>query len=253
MATKKKIAVVGATGRLGHHAVEVLRQRGHEVVPASRATGVDVISGDGLGEALAGVETIVDVATGPSPDQQEATDFFTTAAANLQRAGAEHGVEEILAVSIIGVEHFHTGYYAAKVAHERVHRDGPVPTRFLRAAQFHEFVGELVKWGTQGDTAYVAEMRTQLIAARSVAEALADLVNGADGAPLGNPVSEVAGPREENLVEAAKLLVAKNGNELEVEAGEAPDDPEGLWAAGALLPAPIAKLAGPTFADWLDE
>lgn len=253
MATKKKIAVVGATGRLGRHAVEVLRERGHEVVPASRATGVDVISGDGLGAALEGVEAIVDAATGPSPDQQEATEFFTTAAANLQRAGTERGVAEIVAVSIIGVDHFHTGYYAAKVAHERVHRDGPVPTRFLRASQFHEFVGELVKWGTQGETAYLAEMRTQLIAARSVAEALADLLDGATGAPLGNPVSEVAGPREENLVEAAKLLIAKRGDQLRIAATEAQDDPEGVWAAGALLPGPIAKLAGPTFADWLDE
>jgi uncharacterized protein YbjT (DUF2867 family) len=253
MATKKKIAVVGATGRLGHHAVEVLRERGHEVVPASRASGVDVISGDGLGEALDGVEVIIDAATGPSPDQQEATEFFTTAATNLQRAGAERGIDEIVAVSIIGTDHFHTGYYAGKAAHERVHRDGAVPTRFLRASQFHEFVGELVKWGTQGETAYVAEMRTQLIAARSVAEALADLVEGADGAPRGNPVSEVAGPREESLVEVAKLLVARNGDQLEIAAGEAPDDPEALWAAGALLPGPIARLAGPTFEEWLDE
>lgn len=252
MASEKKIAVAGATGRLGHHAVEVLRQRGHDVVPISRATGVDVVSGEGLGEALEGVELIVDAATGPSPDQQAATEFFTSAARNLQQAGAERGAEQVLAVSIIGTDHFRTGYYAAKLAHERTHLDGPVPTRILRAAQFHEFVAELVKWGTQGKVAHVGEMRTQLIAARGVAEALADLVDGADGGPLGNPMSEVAGPREENLVEAAKLLVAKHGDGLEVQPGEAFDDPEHLWTAGALLPGPIAKLAGPTFEEWLD-
>jgi uncharacterized protein YbjT (DUF2867 family) len=247
----KKIAVVGATGRLGHHAVEVLRERGHEVVPASRSTGVDVVSGEGLGAALEGVEAIVDAATGPSPDEREATEFFTTAAANLQRAGAERGVKEIVAVSIIGIDHFDGGYYAAKIAHERAHRDGPVPARLLRASQFHEFVAELVKWGTQGETAHLGEMRTQLVAARTVAEAIADLLDGGAGAPRGNPVSEIAGPREENLVEMARLLVARNGDQLTIEGGEAPDDPEQLWPAGALLPGPIAKLAGPTFEEWL--
>jgi len=252
MATEKKIAVAGATGRLGAHTVEVLRERGHEVVPISRSNGVDVITGEGLSAALDGVQVIIDAATGPSPDEAAAIEFFSTAAGNLQRAGAEHDVEEILAVSIIGTDHFHTGYYAGKVAHERVHRDGPVPTRILRASQFHEFVAELVMWGTQGDVSYVAEMRTQLVAARSVAEALADLVEGADGAPRGNPMSEVAGPREERLAEVAKLLVAKRGEGLEIREGEAPDDPEGLWPAGALLPGPIAKLAGPTVEEWLD-
>src|SRR5262245_2034567 len=102
MAREKKIAVAGATGRLGHHAVEVLRERGHEVVAISRADGYDLTSGNGLGEALEGVEMIVDAATGPTPDEQAATDFFTTAADNLQQAGADRGVKEILAVSIIG-------------------------------------------------------------------------------------------------------------------------------------------------------
>lgn len=248
---KVKVAVVGATGRLGSHAVEVLRERGHEVVAASRASGVDVVSGAGLGEALDGVEVIVDAATGPSPDEREATDFFTTAAGNLQRAGAEQGVREIFAVSIVGIDHFQGGYYAAKAAHERVHRAGPVPTRLLRASQFHEFVAELLKWGTQGEIAQLPPMRTQLVAARTVAEALADLVEGAGGAPLGDPIAEIAGPREENLVAAARLLAAKHGEEIAIEVADTPDDPEGLLAAGALLPGPIAKLAGPTFEEWL--
>lgn len=252
MATPKKIAVAGATGRLGQPTVEVLRERGHEVVPISRSSGVDVITGKGLGEALAGVDVIIDAATGPSPDEAEAIEFFTTAAGNLQRAGSEYGVAEILAVSIIGTHHFRTGYYAGKVAHEGAHRDGPVPTRILRASQFHEFVAELVLWSTQGEVSYLPEMRTQLVAARGVAEALADLVDGADGAPIGDPVSEVAGPREERLAEAAKLLVAKRGDRLEIREGESPDDPEGLWAAGALLPGPIAKQTGPTFEQWLN-
>jgi len=253
MATEKKIAVAGATGRLGRPTVEILRERGHEVVPISRSEGVDVITGEGLGAALEGVDLIVDAATGPSPDQAEATEFFTTAARNLQEAGAASGVEEILVVSIIGTDHFNTGYNAAKVAQEQAHFNGPLPARVLRAAQFHEFVAELVEWGTEGDTARLPQMRTQLVAAEVVAEALADLVDGADSAPIGNPIAEVAGPREENLLEAAKLLVAQRGDGLRIEAGDFFDDPEGLYPAGAVLPGPIAKLAGPTYEEWLNQ
>lgn len=253
MASQQKVAVAGATGRLGSHTVDVLRERGHEVVPISRGNGVDVITGEGLGAALEGAELIVDAATGPSPDQQQATEFFATSARNLQQAGAEQGVEGILVVSIVGTDHFNTGYNAAKVVQERAHLDGPVPARILRATQFHEFVAELVEWGTEGDTARLPEMRTQLVAARSVAEAIADLIDAADSAPLGNPVAEVAGPREENLLEAARLLVAKRGNGLRVEPGEFFDDPEGLYPAGAVLPGPIAKLTGPTYEEWLSR
>ena len=249
MASEKKIAVVGATGRLGHHAVEILQERGHEVVPISRSQGVDVISGEGLGGALEGVDLIVDAASSPTPEG--AAEFFTTSARNLQQAGAERGVKGILVISIIGTDHFDTGYNAAKVMQERVHLDGPVPARILRAAQFHEFVAELVEWTRQGDVAYVPAMRTQLVAARSVAEAVADLLDGADTAPVGNPVAEVAGPREEKLIDAARLLASQNGNGLRIEAGEWPDDPEGLYPSGALLPGPVAKLAGPSFEEWL--
>jgi uncharacterized protein YbjT (DUF2867 family) len=254
MEPAKKIAVVGATGRLGRHAVDVLRERGHDVVPMSRGTGVDVATGAGLGPALAGVEVIIDAATSPTPDEREATEFFTKAARNLQQAGAENGVSRILTVSIIGIEHFRGGYNAAKLAHERATLDGPLPARILRAAQFHEFVEVLMQWGTQGDVAYMADMRTQLIAARSVAEGVADLVEGSDTAPLGNPVAAIAGPREESLAEAARRLVAKRGNNLRIETAPDPSlDPDGLYARGGVLPGPLTTLTGPTFDEWLQR
>jgi uncharacterized protein YbjT (DUF2867 family) len=134
--TTKRIAVVGATGRAGRHTADALTERGHDVVPIARAHGVDVITGEGLSEALAGVDAIVDVATGPSPEEGPATEFFTTAARNLQAAGAPL----IVAASILGVERFSGGYGAAKLAHERALLAGPSPVRILRAAQFHELV-----------------------------------------------------------------------------------------------------------------
>src|ERR687886_934043 len=139
-----KIAVTGATGRLGSHLVEILSQRGHDVVAIARSTGVDVVSGEGLDEALAGVETIIDAATGPSPDEEEATAFFTASARNLQRAGAAAGAKRIVVVSIIGIDKFRGGYNAAKLAQEQTLLEGPLPVRIVRAAQFHEFVEPLV-------------------------------------------------------------------------------------------------------------
>ena len=180
MDARRKIAVAGATGRLGRQVVEVLEARGHDVVRMSRSSGVDVVTGDGLDAALTGVEAIIDAATGPSPDEQAATDFFTTAARNLHAAGARAGVERMAVVSIIGIDRFTGGYSAAKIAHEQAMLAGPVPVRVLRAAQFHEFVAQLVDWGRQGDVSYVQKMNIQPVAASAVAQVLADITTQAD-------------------------------------------------------------------------
>jgi uncharacterized protein YbjT (DUF2867 family) len=119
-------------------------------------------------------------------------------------------------LSIIGTDRFTAGYGAAKTAHERAMMSGPIPVRVLRAAQFHEFVAQLVEWGTQGEVSYVPRMRTQLVAARTVAEALADLATEPGSARA--PFSEVAGPREESLVEMAMLLASRRGHPPKVEA-----------------------------------
>jgi len=252
MQSQGKIAVAGATGRVGRHVAAVLAERGHDVVPISRSQGVDVITGDGLAAALAGVECVIDAATGPSADQQAATEFFTTAARNLQQAGQRTGVRRIIVVSIIGTDRFTAGYGAAKIAHERAMLAGPVPARVLRAAQFHEFVGQLVDWGTRGEVSYVPRMRTQLVAGRTVAEALAGLAT--EPGPAGAPFPEVAGPREESLVEVASLLASRRGYPAKIEGVSDPADPDReLYTSGALLPGPGALLAGPTFEEWLDS
>ena len=253
MQQRRKIAVAGATGRVGLDTVQVLKEAGHDVVPISRSTGVDVVTGEGLSEALAGVDCVVDAASWPSSEQEPATDFFIAAARNLQEAGERAGVQRIVVVSIIGADRFSTGYVASKVPHERAMQSGPIPVRILRAAQFHEFVPPFLEWGRQGDIIYVPRMRTQLVAARTVAEALAELANGSRPAPE-NTIPEIAGPREESLVDVARLLVARRGDAVLIEAVSDPDDPEqALYASGALLPGPDAVLAGPTFEQWLDS
>jgi uncharacterized protein YbjT (DUF2867 family) len=251
----QKIAITGATGRLGPHLVEILEERGHEVVQIARSKGVDVVTGEGLDEALSGVKTIVDAATGPSPDQESATQFFTASARNLQRAGAAAGVERIVVVSIIGIDKFHGGYNAAKVAQELALLEGPLPVRIVRAAQFHEFVEPLLGWTMQDGVAHVPAFRTQLVAAQVAAEAVADAV---DEAEAGNgTITEIAGPREERLADVAAALFASRGEHLEVREGlggplASPDDPDAAaYAEGAALPNPGAKLAGPSFREWL--
>jgi uncharacterized protein YbjT (DUF2867 family) len=156
-------------------------------------------------------------------------------------------------VSIIGVDRFTAGYGIAKQAHEQAALAGPIAARILRASQFHEFVEQMMAWGTQGAVTYVPEMRTQLVAARTVAEALADVATGAWPESTAAPVPEIAGPREESLIAMANLLAARRGDTTRVEGAHNPDDPDDpLYEQGALLPSPHATLAGPTFEEWLE-
>jgi uncharacterized protein YbjT (DUF2867 family) len=248
MNAARRFAVAGATGRMGRHVVDLLAGRGHEVVAISRSHGVDLVTGEGLAEALTGVECVVDTATGASPDQRAATEFFTAAAHNLDRAGQQAGVQRIVVVSIIGCDRFSAGYNAAKFAHEQAMLSGSIPVRILRAAQFHELVGQLVDWGRQGEVSYAPEMRTQPVAARTVAEALADLAGDPAQSAL---IPELAGPQEESMVELARLVASRRPEAIRIEGVSDPTDPDrDLYENGGLLPGPEATLAGPSFEEW---
>jgi uncharacterized protein YbjT (DUF2867 family) len=260
MNTPKKIAVAGATGRVGRHTVDVLRESGHEVISISRSHGIDVITGSGLADAMEGVDFIIDAATGPSPDRDVATEFFTTSSRNLHAAGSRAGAQRIVVVSIVGIDKFTGGYQAAKLAHERVMSEGPVPVRILRATQFHEFVPQLIEWGRQGDVSYLQNMRTQLVAARSVAEVLADLAvqSTPSAKPIADAMWEVAGPRVEDLVSMAELYVARRNDPVRIVGVTNTDDSdpalfESGVESGALLPGPRSIITGPTFEQWLDS
>ncbi|WP_282779307.1 MULTISPECIES: NAD(P)H-binding protein [unclassified Nocardia] len=246
-----RIAVAGATGRLGRHVVDVLKEQGHEVVAFSRANGVDVETGAGLEEALAGVRVVIDASSTPSDDQHIATEFFTAAARNLHAAGRKAGVEKLVVVSIIGIDNSRAGYNAAKLAHERALLEGPLPVQILRAAQFHELVEVMVQWGTRGEVAHLPKMRTQLVAARTVAEALVDLA--IKPAPVATgPFLEVAGPRAETMAGAAAALMAKRGSGVRIVEVSDPENPDReQFEDGTLLPSAHAYLAGPSFAEWL--
>jgi len=250
-----KIAVAGATGRVGRHIVDVLRSRGQGAVAIARSRGVDVISRKGLEEALADVECVIDATSSPTPDQKAATEFFTAAARNLQEAGERAGVRRMLVLSIIGVDKFTAGYLAAKLVHERAVTSGPIPVQIVRAAQFHELIAPMIEWGKKGDVSYVPEWQSQLVAARAVAEEVAGIAIQSWPAPGSAPaILEIAGPRQESLADAARRLVARRAERLRIEGVSDPNDPDrAAYESGAQLPGPRAKLVGPTFQEWLDS
>jgi hypothetical protein len=149
------------------------------------------------------------------------------------------------------------GEVLAQVRPREGHAGGTHPGAGAAGGAFHEFVPQLVEWGTQGDVAYVRNQRIQPVAARAVALALVDLATdpawAASPARSEPPLPEIAGPREENLVDMAKLFVARRGTSLRIESVTHPNDPDDkIWVDGSLLPNPHATLAGPTFETWLD-
>ena len=249
-----KIAVTGATGSVGRHVVDVLHADGYEVVEISRRQGVDVVSGKGLAEALKGVEAVVDAASTATPDEKAATEFFTTAARNLHEAGSRAGVRRMIVISIIGIDRFTSSYFASKLAHEKAALAGPIPARILRAAQFHELVPRFVEWGTQGSVSYVPDLRSNFVAARAVGEQLARLATDPKSAPApaGAPTLEIAGPKQESMFELARRLVERRGDRLHIEKAIGSDGSDAEVFETIVVPGPQARLAGPTFDEWLD-
>ena len=255
MERTKRVAVAGATGSVGRHVVELLEKTGHQVVPMSRTHGVDVITTAGLEAALDAVECVVDAANPPSPNQEDATEFFRTTARNLHAVGSTAGVSSIVVVSIVGIDRFTAGYYMAKREHEKAMLQGPIPIRILRATQFHELVGRMVDRGRRGEVAYVPRMRIQPIAARTAAEAIATLAIRPEASSLrthDRAIHEIAGPREESLTALSRLLVAHRGDPVRVEEMSHTDPDTDSYESGALLPRPNTTLAGPTFQEWLE-
>jgi uncharacterized protein YbjT (DUF2867 family) len=243
-----RIVVVGGTGLAGRHLVDALRSAGADAIPASRATGVDVTTGAGLDEALAGAQRVVDLSTTASPEEAEARAFFRAAGQNLQESAERAGVERLVVLSIVGVDRLSGGYGAAKLEQERAVQSGAVPALIVRSTQFHELLYRMMDWGRQGGVWWVPEQLIQPIAVAAMARALAGLVLNEE--PPG--IVEVAGPHQEQLVDMAVRLAARRGETVEVK-GVPDDSPDGLaFRGGALLPGPNATIIGPTFQQWLD-
>src|SRR5215472_17212615 len=147
-----KIVVIGGTGLIGSKTVAILRQGGHEVVAASPNTGVNTITGEGLQEALAGTQVVIDLANSPSFEDKAVLEFFQTSGRNLFPAEAAAGVRHHVALSIVGIDRTNNGYFRAKVAQEELIRNSGIPYSIVRATQFLEFLGGIADSCAEGKT-----------------------------------------------------------------------------------------------------
>jgi len=186
-----KIVVIGGTGLIGSKAVSMLRQAGHEVVAASPKTGVNSITGEGLKEAMAGTQVVIDLANAPSWEDKAVLAFFETSGRNVHAAEAAAGVQHHVAVSIVGTDRMpDNGYFRAKVAQEKLIEASGIPYTIIRATQFMEFLGGIADASAQGSTVRLSPGLFQPIAADDVAAITADV---ALAAPR-NGIVEIAGP-----------------------------------------------------------
>jgi uncharacterized protein YbjT (DUF2867 family) len=245
-----KIVVIGGTGLIGANIVNRLRSNGHETVAASPSTGVNVITGQGLSEALAGAEVVVDVANSPSFEDRAVMDFFQTSSRNLLAAEAAAGVEHHLALSIAGADRLpDNGYFRAKVAQEELIRASKLPYTILRATQFFEFIGGIVDAGERDGKIHLSPALIQPIAADDICAVLADL---AVGAPQ-NGIVEIGGPDRFPLDELARKFLAARHDTRQVIA-----DVHARYFGSELddrsLVTSDSALRGPTrFHNWLSH
>ena len=203
-----KIVVMGGNGLIGQNIVSRLRLIGHETVAASRSTGVDVFTGQGLAEALAGAQVVVDVMNAPSFEDRAVMAFFENCGRNLLAAETAAGVEHHLALSVVGTDRLgHSAYMQAKAAQERLIKASKIPFTLLRATQFFEFIDAIIDSSVVDGTIRLSPALIQAVAADDVAAVLADLAVGV----AMNDVGEVAGPDRFPLDELArKFLAARN-------------------------------------------
>ena len=242
-----RIAVMGATGRIGRYTVDALTKVGQQTVPISRSTGVDAYTGSGLDEALAGVDVVVDVSNTRSQEQAEIVDFFGTITGNLLVAEERAAVGHHVVLSIVGIDHEkHVPHYAGKREQERRIKAGPIPYSIVRATQFHDFAATVVSWTLRDGTAAIPPLLVQPIDQQEVGQMLAEV---AAGTALGRSI-DIAGPDTQDLVDMARRTFAARGEPIRlVPTWRGPFDT--TMAGEVLLPGDDARLGSVTFEDWL--
>ncbi|MFD7134855.1 SDR family oxidoreductase [Streptomyces sp. NPDC059894] len=239
-------AVVGGTGLIGSKVVKKLKADGHEAVPHSQSTGVDVITGQGLAEAVADADVLVNLTNSPTFDDASPA-FFQTSMDNLLAAAHKGGVGHVVILSIVGADQVPgLDYYRAKVLQEDILKAGPVPYSIVRATQFMEFMDAILSWTTEGDTVRLPTTPLQLIAAQDVSDTVAEV---AVGAPL-NGTLDIAGPDVLPLDELGRITLSTHPDGRTVVT----DDTAGMFAAvqgDALIAKGDARIAPTHYSDWL--
>ncbi|MEU6865820.1 NAD(P)H-binding protein [Streptomyces sp. NPDC046876] len=240
-----KCAVIGGTGLIGSQVVEILNASGHEAVPHAQSTGVDVISGRGLDEAMAGSDVTINLTNSPTFDEASLA-FFQTSMDNLLAAAQKGGVGHFVILSIVGVDQVpELDYFRAKVLQEDILKAGPIPYSIVRATQFMEFIDAVLSWTADGETVRLPPTPIQPIASKDVARAVADV---AVGTPL-RGMRNIAGPEVFALDELGRITLSHKGDNRTVVT----DPTAGMFSVvkGDVITDKDAHLAPTHYADWL--
>jgi len=245
-----KIVVVGGTGLIGSKLVAKLAAHGHDAVPASPATGVNTLTGEGLTGALAGTDVVVDVSNSPSFEDTAVLEFFETSTRNILAAEVAAGVGHHVALSVVGSERLpESGYMRAKLAQEKLIKDSPIPYTIVHATQFFEFAARIADDASDGDTVRVPPALIQPMAADDVAAAVC---NVALAAPLKTTI-EIAGPEPLRFEDFVREALRSMGDQRVVVT-----DPQAQYfgvrlSERTLLPGEGAQLGPTRYADWLSQ
>jgi len=245
-----KIVVIGGTGLIGSKVVTILREQGHEVLPASPRLGINSLTGEGLAEALEGASAVVDVSNSPSFEETAVRTFFETSTRNLLAAEAAAGVGHHVALSIVGIDRSpDNGYFQAKLAQEQLIAAGSIPYSIVRATQFFEFIDGIADTATTGNDVHIAPVAFQPMAADDVARAVA---HAAVNAPLNGRV-EIAGPDQFRFDDVIRRRLQARNDARQVIA-----DPQATYFGAvpreqSLVPLNGAQFGKISFEDWLNQ
>ena len=242
-----KIVIIGGTGLIGSKTVAILRRGGHEVVAASPKSGINSITGEGLEEAMAGTQVVVDLANSPSFEDRAVLEFFETSGRNVLAAEAAAGVRHHVALSIVGADRTRdNGYFRAKVAQEKLIETSGIPYTIIRSTQFLEFLPAIADSSANGNIIRISPGLFQPIAADDVAAIVADVAL----APPRNGIVEIAGPERAPFNEMVARYLEAVGDLRKVVS-----DPEARYYGGrveehSLVPLGEARLGRMDFDEW---
>jgi uncharacterized protein YbjT (DUF2867 family) len=245
-----KIVVIGGTGLIGSKVVANLAAHGHDAVPASPNTGVNILTGEGLTEALTGADVVVDVSNSPSFEDTAVLEFFETSTRNILDAEAAADVGHHVALSVVGTERLtESGYMRAKIAQEKLIKNSSIPYTIVHATQFFEFAARIADEASDGDTVRVPPVLIQPMAADDVAAAVCNVTLAA---PLINTI-EIAGPEPLRFEDFVREGLRSAGDQRVVVA-----DPQARYFGArlserTLLPGHGAQLWPTQFGDWLSH
>lgn len=243
-----KITVIGATGLIGSKVVPLLEADGHAVVSASRQSGLDVLTGEGLADALSGADVLVDLTNSPSFEDEPVKQFFTTSTTNLVKAAAEAGVEHYVALSIVGADGLpDSGYLRAKVVQETILRQSGLPYTIVRATQFAEFAESITESLTIDGEVHAPDGLIQPIAADDVAAQVAHVAM----APARNGYVNIGGPDKVSFADLARAVLRAKGDDRPVVV-----DPKATYFGTpvddhSLVTGDDATITPIRFADWM--